>query len=105
MYLPLEAPLQEIVDSVLEDKGLRVFVKREDVIHDKISGNKWRKLYYNLQYAKEQGFSTLVTFGGAYSNHIAATAAAGNEFGFKTIGFIRGDEHSPLNPTLQYAKE
>jgi len=105
MYLPLEAPLQEIVDSVLEDKGLRVFVKREDLIHDKISGNKWRKLYYNLQYAKEQGFSTLVTFGGAYSNHIAATAAAGNEFGFKTIGFIRGDEHSPLNPTLQYAKE
>jgi len=100
MYLPLEAPLQEIVDSVLEDKGLRVFVKREDLIHDKISGNKWRKLYYNLQYAKEQGFSTLVTFGGAYSNHIA-----GNEFGFKTIGFIRGDEHSPLNPTLQYAKE
>jgi 1-aminocyclopropane-1-carboxylate deaminase len=105
MYLPLEAPLQEIVDSVLEDKGLRVFVKREDLIHDTISGNKWRKLYYNLQYAKEKGFSTLVTFGGAYSNHIAATAAAGNEVGFKTIGFIRGEEHSPLNPTLQYAKE
>jgi 1-aminocyclopropane-1-carboxylate deaminase len=105
MYLPLEAPLQEIVDSVLEDKGLRVFVKREDLIHDKISGNKWRKLYYNLKYAKEQGFSTLVTFGGAYSNHIAATAAAGTEFGFKTIGFIRGEEHSSLNPTLQYAKE
>jgi len=105
MYLPLEAPLQEIVDSVLEDKGLRVFVKREDLIHDKISGNKWRKLYYNLQYAKEQGFATIVTFGGAYSNHIAATAAAGNEFAFKTIGFIRGEEHFPLNPTLQYAKE
>jgi 1-aminocyclopropane-1-carboxylate deaminase len=105
MYLPLEAPLQEIVDSVLEDKDLRVFVKREDLIHDKISGNKWRKLYYNLQDAKEKGFSSLVTFGGAYSNHIAATAAAGNEFGFNTIGFIRGEEHSPLNPTLQYAKE
>ena len=105
MYLSLEAPLQEIVDSVLEDKALRVFVKREDLIHDKISGNKWRKLYYNLQYAKEQGFATIVTFGGAYSNHIAATAAAGNEFAFKTIGFIRGEEHSPLNPTLQYAKE
>jgi len=105
MNLPLEAPLQEIVDSVLEDKALRLFVKREDLIHETISGNKWRKLFYNLQYAKEKSHSTLITFGGAYSNHIAATAAAGNEFGFKTIGFIRGEEHIPLNPTLQCAKD
>ena len=105
MYLPQEVPLHEIIDSVLNDKALRVFVKREDLIHDKISGNKWRKLYYNLQYAKEKRYSTLVTFGGAYSNHIAATAAAGNMFGFKTIGFIRGEEHTPLNSTLQYAQK
>ena len=105
MYLPQEVPLHEIIDSVLEDKALRVFVKREDLIHDKISGNKWRKLYYNIQYAKEKGCSTLLTFGGAYSNHIAATAAAGKKFGFKTIGFIRGEEHIPLNSTLQYAQK
>lgn len=105
MYLPQEVPLHEIIDSVLEDKALRVFVKREDLIHDKISGNKWRKLYYNIQYAKEKGCSTLITFGGAYSNHIAATAAAGKKFGFKTIGFIRGEEHIPLNSTLQYAQK
>lgn len=105
MYLPVEVPLQEIIDSVLEEKALRVFVKREDLIHPNISGNKWRKLYYNLKKAKEEGCKTLVTFGGAYSNHIAATAAAGKEFGFNTIGIIRGEEHLPLNTTLQYAKD
>ena len=104
MYLPVKVPIQEITDSVLEEKSVRVFVKREDLIHEKISGNKWRKLYYNLQYAKSKQFSTLVTFGGAYSNHIAATAAAGKELGFKTIGVIRGEEHEILNSTLCYAK-
>ena len=75
-----------------------------NLIHEKISGNKWRKLYYNLQYAKSKQFSTLVTFGGAYSNHIAATASAGKELGFKTIGVIRGEEYEILNSTLSYAK-
>ena len=103
MYLPVKVPLQEIRDPLLEEKSLHVFVKREDLIHEKISGNKWRKLVYNLQYAKAQQFSTLVTFGGAFSNHIAATAAAGKEFGFKTIGVIRGEEYLPLNSTLHYA--
>ncbi len=103
MYLPVKVPLQEITDPLLEEKSLRVFVKREDLIHEKISGNKWRKLVYNLQYAKAKQFSTLVTFGGAFSNHIAATAAAGKEFGFKTIGVIRGEEYLPLNSTLHYA--
>jgi 1-aminocyclopropane-1-carboxylate deaminase len=99
------APLQEIIDSALEAKDLRLFVKREDLIHEHISGNKWRKLYYNLQVAKEQGFSKIVTFGGAFSNHIVATASAGKECGFQTIGFIRGEEHSPLNTSLQYAQD
>lgn len=104
MLLPRKAPLQEIVDSVLEDRGVRLFVKREDLIHPAISGNKWRKLYYNLQEANSQNHDTLVTFGGAYSNHIAATAAAGKEFGFNTIGLIRGEESERLNPTLSFAK-
>ncbi len=79
-------------------------VLREDLLHPTIPGNKWRKLKYNLQAAREQHCNTLVTFGGAFSNHIAAVAAAGKEFGFATVGYIRGEETLPLNPTLQFAK-
>ena len=104
MILPVIPPLQELSDSLLIQKKLRVFILREDLIHSYISGNKWRKLYYNIQEAKQQRLDCLITFGGAFSNHIAATASAGKEFGFKTIGFIRGEEHLPLNSTLSYAK-
>ena len=103
MNLPLKVPLQKVINSLLEEKGLDVFIKREDLIHDRISGNKWRKLYYNLQEADAKKYATLITFGGAYSNHIAATAAAGKQFGFHTIGLIRGEAVQPLNSTLQYA--
>ncbi len=81
-------------------------VKREDLIHPFISGNKYRKLKYNILDAKQKGLDTILTFGGAYSNHIAATAYAGNLFGIKTIGVIRGEELSQnwmLNPTLSQA--
>lgn len=88
---------------MLQEQGVTLWVKREDLLHPHISGNKWRKLKYNLQEARQQGHHTLLTFGGAYSNHIAATAAAGKEYGFKTIGIIRGEEHLPLNPTLSFA--
>lgn len=84
---------------------VRVFMKRLDLIHPYVSGNKWFKQKYNLIKAKEEGYGTVLTFGGAFSNHIHATAAAGSEFGFKTIGMIRGEEHLPLNPTLQFAVE
>ncbi len=70
-----------------------------------MSGNKWHKLKYNIQEARKQGKETLLTFGGAYSNHIYATASAGKNYNFKTIGIIRGEEHTPLNPTLSFAKE
>jgi len=83
----------------------KVFIKRDDLLHNLISGNKWRKLKYNLIEASEQGYKTLLTFGGAYSNHIYAVAAAGKIFGFKTIGIIRGEKHLPLNPTLDFAKQ
>ncbi|MCJ8164717.1 pyridoxal-phosphate dependent enzyme [Pontibacter sp. E15-1] len=99
----MEAPLQQLSDPLLDAHGVELWVKREDLLHPTISGNKWRKLKYNLQEATRQGHHTLLTFGGAYSNHIAATAAAGQEFGFDTIGVIRGEEHLPLNPTLQFA--
>jgi len=96
-------PLQQVNFDFLEEKNIQLYVLREDLIHPTISGNKWRKLFYNLQEAKNAGKNQLLTFGGAYSNHIAATAAAGNQFGFKTVGIIRGEEHLPLNLTLQLA--
>jgi len=83
------------------------YIKREDKIHPFISGNKYRKLKYNLKEAKKLGFTTLLTFGGAYSNHIAAVAFAGHDFGFKTIGVIRGEELSNNfgdNATLRFAQ-
>lgn len=90
------------------DNKISLFIKREDIIHPFISGNKFRKLKYNLFQAKEKGYSTLLTFGGAYSNHIAAVAFAGKEYGFKTIGVIRGEELSSKindNPTLSFAQQ
>ena len=88
--------------------GIELFIKREDELHPIISGNKFRKLKYNIQEAKRLGHATLLTFGGAFSNHILAVAGAGAEFGFKTIGIIRGEElESKIyeNPTLAKAQE
>jgi len=99
----MKAPLQQIHDPLLQEQETELWLKREDLLHPHISGNKWRKLKYNLQEAKRLQHNALLTFGGAYSNHIAATAAAGKEYGFKTIGIIRGEEHLPLNPTLSFA--
>ena len=100
---PQPTPIQEIHDVVFDQAGVRLLIKRLDQVHPVISGNKWYKLKYNLLAAREQGFGTLLSFGGAYSNHIHALAGAGAEYGFNTIGVIRGEEHSPLNPTLQFA--
>lgn len=86
-------------------KRVRIYLKREDLLHPIISGNKWRKLKYNLLKANEEGHKTLLTFGGAYSNHIHATAGAGSIFGFNTIGIIRGEQTLPLNSTLTEAKK
>jgi 1-aminocyclopropane-1-carboxylate deaminase len=103
LTVELPSPLVEIGDDRLVAGGVRVLLKRDDLIHPELSGNKWRKLKYNLAAAGDLGFGTLLTFGGAYSNHLRATAAAGYHFGFSTIGVIRGEEHLPLNPSLQYA--
>jgi len=96
---------QEISLPLLKEKEIRLFVKRLDKIHPFISGNKWFKLKYNLIEAKKLGYETLLTFGGAYSNHIAATSFAAQEKGLKSIGIIRGEECLPLNPTLAFARE
>lgn len=104
MIWPDKKPkIQEIKEPLFEEKGVRVFVLRDDLLHPGISGNKWRKLKFNLLDAASKKLNTLVTVGGSHSNHIAAMAAAGNEFGFKTIGFIRGYEAYRNNPTLKQA--
>ncbi|HSQ46715.1 MAG TPA: pyridoxal-phosphate dependent enzyme [Lutibacter sp.] len=104
--------IQQIHFSEIENSGVSLFIKREDELHPFISGNKYRKLKYNLAEAAKQQKSTLLTFGGAYSNHIAATAAAGFAYNLKTIGIIRGDELAnnlaetiQNNPTLKFASE
>lgn len=92
----------------INNKSISLFIKREDLLHPLISGNKYRKLKYNLIEAKQQNKRTLLTFGGAYSNHILAVAAAGKEFKFKTVGVIRGEElidNISENPTLKRAQE
>ncbi|MEH1779360.1 MAG: pyridoxal-phosphate dependent enzyme [Nostoc sp.] len=96
-------PLQQINSEIALHTGVKLYVLRLDLMHPWVNGNKWFKLKYNLLEAKEKNFTTLLTFGGAYSNHIYATAAAGNLFGFRTIGVIRGEERLPLNPTLSFA--
>jgi 1-aminocyclopropane-1-carboxylate deaminase len=96
---------EEISIPLLKEKEVRLFIKRIDKVHPFVSGNKWFKLKYNLLEAQKQGVETLLSFGGAYSNHIAATAFAAKEKGFKSIGIIRGEEHLPLNPTLCFARE
>ena len=98
-------PLTQIQDRLLTAKQIKLFVKREDLTDEFISGNKFYKLKYNLIEAERLGFETLLTFGGAFSNHIHATAYAGKKYGLKTIGIIRGEEHLPLNPTLSSARE
>lgn len=99
----LPSPLQELPDERLSRKDVTLWLKRDDLINPHIPGNKWRKLKNNIASAHASGHHTLLTFGGAYSNHIRAVAAAGRYFHFSTIGVIRGEEHSPLNPSLAYA--
>ena len=97
--------IEEIYDPLFGRKKIRLFMKRDDLIHPEIPGNKFRKLKYNLEMAAGGGYDTLLTFGGAYSNHIHAVAIAGARQGFNTIGIIRGEEYTPLNPTLADASE
>ncbi|MGW8061541.1 1-aminocyclopropane-1-carboxylate deaminase/D-cysteine desulfhydrase [Streptomyces ziwulingensis] len=95
----LPSPLQEIRDGRFERHGVRLLLKRDDLIHPELIGNKWRKLAPNLATAADR---TVVTFGGAYSNHLRATAAAGRLLNLSTVGVVRGQELAglPLNPSL-----
>ncbi len=97
-------PLTFWENEAFENAQIKVYLARLDLIHHDFGGNKYFKLKYNLQEARRQGKDTLLTFGGAYSNHIWATAALGYHQNFHTIGIIRGEETLPLNPVLAQAR-
>ena len=98
-------PIQAISDPWLTTRQIQLSVLRLDQVHPTISGNKWYKLKYNLIQAQREQHDTLLTMGGAYSNHLYATAAAGRAHGFRTVGVVRGEAHTPLNPTLQFCHD
>ena len=91
--------------EIAQEYELFIHVKRDDLIHPIVSGNKWRKLHLLFDYAIKNKYDEIVTFGGAYSNHLVATACAGNIFGIKTIGIVRGDEYKSLNLQLSLCKQ
>lgn len=100
----LQLPLQQVLHPVAINNEVKLFVLRTDLTDYEISGNKWFKLKYNLENAISQGYDTILTFGGAYSNHIHATAAATSHYNLKSIAVIRGEEPENLSSTLRYAK-
>jgi 1-aminocyclopropane-1-carboxylate deaminase/D-cysteine desulfhydrase-like pyridoxal-dependent ACC family enzyme len=97
--------LIDLPEPLAERHGVRLRLLRDDLHHPALPGNKWRKLKYNLLAARDQGHHTLLTFGGAYSNHLAAVAAAGPLYGFRTIGVVRGEEAEALSPTLLHCRQ
>lgn len=99
----LPSPLQRLHHPLLTCYGVELWCKRDDLIHPAISGNKWRKLKYHLLHAKEHGKRHLLSFGGSYSNHIHALAAAGCQSGLRTTGIIRGEYDAVSNSTLRDA--
>lgn len=100
----LPSPLVELRDE-RPAPGTRVWLKRDDLIDPLVPGNKWRKLRLNLDEARAAGHSTLLTFGGAYSNHLRAVAEAGRRYGLRTVGVVRGEAHETLNPSLAFCAE
>ncbi len=96
--------LQRVHSRAAQEAQVQWFIKRDDLIHPQISGNKWRKLIYNFLNAVDKGYTRLLTFGGAYSNHLYAVAAAGKRAGVQTIGIVRGERPTSLSPTLQFAE-
>jgi 1-aminocyclopropane-1-carboxylate deaminase len=93
--------LTKIDDPLLVQYQVELWMKRDDLLHPVISGNKWRKLKYIIDHALSLGMDTLISMGGAYSNHLHALAYAGKVLGLKTVGFVRGEQPEILTPTLQ----
>ncbi|MFK7863951.1 MAG: 1-aminocyclopropane-1-carboxylate deaminase/D-cysteine desulfhydrase [Pseudohongiellaceae bacterium] len=98
------APVEQVNCELLTAKSLRLRVLRLDKIHPQVQGNKWFKLRLNLASCLEQGLSRVISFGGAYSNHLYALAAAGGQLGLETVGVVRGELVEPFNPVLAYCQ-
>jgi len=98
-------PIKQLQNNILQKKDIQLWVKRDDMTHAELQGNKWRKLKYNIAEAQQTQKKYLLTFGGAFSNHLFATAAAGKLFNLKTIGIVRGEKILPLNSTLSFAEK
>jgi 1-aminocyclopropane-1-carboxylate deaminase/D-cysteine desulfhydrase-like pyridoxal-dependent ACC family enzyme len=96
----LATPLQAVEWSPLASRNISLFIKRDDLLHPGISGNKFYKLYHHLQQAQMNDTSTIVSFGGAYSNHLHALSICGKLLGLQTVGVIRGEKPKRLSPTL-----
>ncbi len=92
--------LTKIDDPWLAQYRIKLWMKRDDLLHPIISGNKWRKLKYSLDHALSSGADTIISMGGAYSNHLHALAYVGKVLGLKTIGLVRGEQPVTLTPTL-----
>jgi 1-aminocyclopropane-1-carboxylate deaminase len=105
-HLQLPSPIQEIFEDEWKEKNIQVFVKRDDLIHSIISGNKWRKLKEYIDLAQKNKSNSIISFGGAYSNHLYALAFLGQQLNINTIGLIRGNELSKnSNPFLKQISE
>ena len=89
MNLNIPTIVTKINSNLFDKKEVQLFIKRDDLIHEIISGNKWRKLKYNFQKAKKEGYDTILSFGGAYSNHLHALSYAANQNGFKSINLTK----------------
>lgn len=97
--------LTKIDDPLLAQYQIELWMKRDDLLHPVISGNKWRKLKYSLEHALSLDTDTLISMGGAYSNHLHALAYTGKVLGLKTVGFVRGEQPEILTPTLRDMKK
>ena len=103
--LNIPSSISKIKNDFLQKKSIKLFIKRDDLIHDVISGNKWRKLKYNFREANLRGCDNILSFGGAHSNHLHALSYACNKMNFKSIGVVRGKQNSHLNSTLSFCKK
>lgn len=104
MAAAIQVPLQQATTRALARLGIELWVRRDDLFDPLLSGNKFYKLFFNLQLARAQGFQQLLSFGGAYSNHLHALAAAAKYYGMSAIGVIRGERPARLSPTLMDAE-
>ena len=99
------APVQRLNWQLAEECGLEVVMRREDLLHPRLGGNKFYKLAGHIDAFRRSGAHCLLSFGGAFSNHLYALAAAGHELGIPTVGIVRGERPKSLSPTLQDAAD